>query len=805
MIFRSGVQQAVRTLWQRPGFSVVAVLTLALGIGPTTAIVSVGNALLLRSLPYPDADRIVSVWEADRSDHGEQLGGYISHPNQQDIRRTARSLEASAQWRRTNPTLTGLGPAELTDAGEVTPGFFTVFSTTPVIGRDFTDADDVADGPAVVILSDAFWRDRLGARRDVLGSTLTVSGVSHEVIGIAPPGFDFPDGVRIWLPLQNDDESCGRGCVNSQGIARLAAEATVAQARTELAGLAERLGAEHPRTNVNTTFLVAPLREVVAGSARVPILLLLGAVGMVLLIACANVANLVLVHGDARRMEIAVRAALGADRMTIVRQLMTENMLLALLGGAVGLLLAAWSITGLRALAPPGLPRLDEIGLDGTVLVIAAVIIMGTTLIFGLVPALRITKAGFADVLRQGRSGTGDPGSHRFRTGIVVGEIALSVMLLLGASLMVRSMVRMRTVDLGLESSGVAQFRLTLPAARYETPEAALAFARELDERLERIRGVERASSIIGIPFTGLNIFSGFRRMDQPPPAPGDAPSISYRAFDEDALAVLGIRLLRGRSFTEADRYGAAPVALINEAAARRYWPDVDPIGRQVDLHVSVGYPESQPRTIIGVTGDFRRAVTETPQPEMYVPYAQAGASFQQVAIRYRGVDGGAVLLAAQREVQSLDPSLAVARPGTIQSLVRQDLAAPTFYLLVLGLFAVLAIVLAAVGIYGVVAYLVTRRRHEIGIRLALGAQIVQIVKLVVWQGFRPALIGATAGVAGALALGRFMRSVLFETAPTDSLALFVTVLLLLAVVVAATAIPALRAARIPPSEVLRT
>jgi putative ABC transport system permease protein len=804
MSFGSAVPQAVRTLAKRPGFTVVAVITLALGIGPTTAIISVGSALLLRPLPYPDADRVVVVWQADRTE-ADESAGYISHLNQEDVRREARSLEASAQWRPVNATLTGLGPAEMTEVARVTPEFLRVFNSVPVLGRDFTDADDVHGGPKVVIISDAFWRERLGARGNVLGSTLTIGGDSHEIIGVAPSGFAYPQSVRMWLPLQNDDESCGRGCMNSVGIARRAAGASARQVSTELHALGERLEAAHPRTNTNITLRAAPLRDVVVGNARTPILLLLGAVGMVLLIACANVANLVLVHGDARRTEIAVRTALGADRREILRQLMTENVLLALLGGAAGLLLGAWCIAGLRALAPAGIPMIAEIGLGLDVLLLAAAIVLGTTLIFGLAPALRIADMNFAHALRQGRGSSGERGSQRFRTTVLATEVALSVMLLLGAALMVRSMVRMRSVDLGIDSSNVAQFRLTLPSARYATPEAALAFLRQLDERLERIPNVERASAIISIPFTGLNIFSGFTRMDRPVPEPDAVPAINYRAFDEDALAVLGIGLLRGRAFTEADRRGTQPVALINEAAARAYWPDEDPIGRQIDLQVSVGYPESEPRTIIGITADFRRAVAETPQPEIYVPYAQAGAAFPQIALRYRGAEAGAVLLAAQREVQALDPSLAVARPGSIASLVQQDLAAPTFYLMVLGLFALLAVVLAAVGLYGVVAYLVVRRTHEIGIRIALGGRVSHILQLIVWQGLRPALFGAVAGLAGALATGRILRSILFETAPTDTFAMIATVLMLLIVVLAATAIPALRAARIPPVEALRT
>jgi hypothetical protein len=328
---------------------------------------------------------------------------------------------------------------------------------------------------------------------------------------------------------------------------------------------------------------------------------------------------------------------------------------------------------------------------------------------------------------------------------------------------------------------------------------------RQLDERLENIDNVERASAMIGVPFTGMNIFSGFARTDRLYAEPGQIPTVTYRALVEDAFAVLGIRLVRGRAFASADRWGTEPVALINETAAQKYWPGEDPVGKQIELDVSVGYPESEPRTVIGVTADFRRAVTETPLPEIYVPYAQAGASFPQIAIRYRGSEAGAAMVAAQREVQSLDPALAVARPGSIEALVREDLAAPTFYLMLMGLFAALAILLAAVGIYSVAAYLVLRRKHEIGIRMALGAGVGQIMRGVVWQSLRPALIGAAAGIAGALATARLTRSILFETAPTDPIAIIATVLLLLGVVLLATAIPTVRASRIPPSEALRS
>jgi len=803
----SDLRFAARTLLKRPGFTAVAAGTLALGIGATTAIFSVANGVLLQALPYPDAERIVVLWAEDRTELSGELRGLISHPDLEDVRAQARTLEAVAQAHAGNLPLTGLGPAEMVSAGNATPEFFRVFGQELVRGRSFTEQEDQPGGPDVVVIGETFWRERLGAREEALGSTLQLAGRSFEIVGIAPASFDYPRGSQLWVPLKADDVEC-RGCVNSVGVALLATGATLEEAAVELAAIGRRIeAAEIANTEAvaNLTILVASLQSVIVGDVRTAILVLLGAVGMVLLIACANVANLVLVRGASRRTEIAVRTALGAGRRRILSQLMAENVVLAALGAVGGLVLATWGVAGLKALAPADLPRMAEVGLDGATLAFALALALATVLLFGLAPALRVAGAGVADTLRQGgRSGGGDRRGNRLRTGVLVAEVALSVLLLLGAGLMLRSLARMHAVDLGIRTENVVHFRLSLPSARYG-PEEAVLFLERLDERLERIPGVQRASAAVALPFTTTNIFGGFTRPERPAPPPGESPTVDYRFFDADVLDVLGVEVVRGRGFTAADRHDAQPVALINERMAAEFWPGEDPVGQQLQSQVGVGFGSGEPRTIVGIVRDFRRAVVEPPGADLFIPYAQGGARFPTIALRVEPGAEDAVLAAARGAVAELDPELPLYSAGTLAGLVAEDMAAPTFTMMLLGLFAVLAVALAAVGIYGVVAFLVAQRTHEIGVRMALGARSDEVIRLVVWQGLRPALLGAGIGVAGALGAGRLIDGILYGVSATDPLAYAGATVLLLSVVTLATAIPARRASRIPPARALRS
>ncbi|MDX1396592.1 MAG: ABC transporter permease [Gemmatimonadota bacterium] len=795
---------AARSLRRRPGFTLAAAGTLALGIGATTAIFGVANAVLLRSLPYPDAHELTMVWGDDRDEPAPLPGGAMSSPDFGDVQTETETLEAIALYDAGNHTLSSDGSAEVIRGARATRDLFRVFASEPVLGRTFTEEETRFQGPDAVVVSDAFWQSRLGGDPAALGTTLTINGEPHPIVGVAPPAFAFPADAQLWLPLQNNDEGCGRGCGIASAVARLADDVPIDRARAELDQLSALMETENADSNEDLVYRVTPLRDVIVGDVRTSLWVLLGAVGMVLLIACANVANLVLLRGGSRRTELAVRTALGAGRRRLLAQLMTENAALALLGGVGGVLLASWATSGVVRLAPEGLPRLDEIGLDATTAIFAVAIVGLTVLVFGLVPALRISSGGVAESIRRD-GGVGDRAGGRTRAVVLVAEVALSVMLLLGAGLMLRSLARMQTVDLGLTTEDVSVFRLSLPGSRYDGPDARVAFVDRLEERLSAIPGVEGVATGVSLPFGDLSLGGTFLRPDLPEPEPGQAPNPGYRTLDPDAFDVLGLEIVRGRPLLESDRRGARPVALINEAAAERYWPGEDPLGKTMRVLIALGYDETEPRTVVGIVRDFRSEVTRPARPEMYMPRAQTGAGFPHVAIRAPGRPSSEVLAAAREAVSALDPELPIVSPAALDDLVAEHMAAPRFYLVLLSLFAIMAVVLAAVGIYGVVAYMVVQRTPEIGVRVALGARVDHVIRMVVWQGLGPALAGLALGLAGALALGRLISGILFDVAPTDPLTWGLASLLLLGVVAGAAALPARKASRIDPAEALRT
>jgi putative ABC transport system permease protein len=801
---RQDLRYTLRSLRARPGFTAVAVLTLSLGIGATTAMFSVVRGILLRPLPYPESERMVTVWEASPDEVTSLDGGQMSHANFRDVRAEIPGIESIALVNGANLTVSSEAGAEMVRGGVITPGFFEVFRTPLVRGREFTDLEDRYQGPKVAIVSADYWRDRLGGRDDVLGSSIRIGGASHRIVGVAPPGFHYPADAQIWVPAQNDEEGCGRGCVNRGSVARLAPSATVGSLRPALASLAARLEAEYPVTNTNMAFAVASLHDVAVGDVRPALWILLAAVAMVLLIACANVANLMLVRGQRRLTEIAVRTSLGADGGRILRQLITESGILAVFGGAGGLLLAWWGVGRLLALAPDSIPRIDEVGLDPMTLAFAATLVAFTTLLFGLAPALELSRIDLTSALRRGGRGDVTGGRRsRGRAAIIASEVALSVVLLIGAGLMVRSLVQITRVEPGFDLDGITAFRLSLPSSRYD-PEARVAFAQRYIEQLAAVPGVEDVAFMIGPPLSGISIWGGITRTDAPEPDPGEGPTANYRVAGVGALEMLGIPIVAGRSFAATDRRDSEPVVIITQRLADEVFAGVDPIGRKLDIHVTTGYEEEEPRTIVGVAADIRgSALTREPVAETFIPFAQVGAGFPHVLMR--GREPAALLEAARRELRALDPELPMIRPGMMQDLVDAQLAQPRFYLILMGLFSGLAVVLAAVGIYSVVAYAVSQRTREIGVRMALGARLPQIIRLVLWQGLRPAVVGIAAGLVVAFWSGNLMRGLLYQVAPEDPLTLMVVPLLLIAVVALACSVPARRASRIPPAIALRT
>ena len=802
-VFRQDLRYAGRSLRHRPGFTAIAALTLALGIGATTAMFSVVRGIVLRPLPYPGSERLVTVWESAPEEAGGLEGGLISHPNFRDVRDEIPGIESIALVADANLTVAEDEGAQLVPGAMITPAFFEVFRTPLLRGREFTEEEDRYQGPKAAIVSAAYWRDRLAGREDVIGSTMRISGETYAIVGVAPAGFEYPPGARIWIAAQNDEEGCGRGCVLRSSVARLAPGASVSSVRTALEALAARLEAEYPRTNTDQTFAVASLQDVTVGDVRPALWILLGAVGMVLMIACANVANLLLVRGRGRLTEIAIRTSLGADNRRIFRQLMTESGLLAFLGGLGGLGLAVWGVDRVLALAPDNIPRIEEVTLDPLTLAFAGALVAVTTFVFGLAPGVALTKIELTRALRRGGRGDVTGGrSGRGRAAILASEVALSVLLLIGAGLMVRSLMRINEIRPGFDVSELTTFRLSLPRARY-TPDQRVAFFDRLTEGLRATPGVEDVAVMIAPPLGSVTIFGGFTRTDVPEPEPGNGPAASWRAAAPGALEMLGIPILAGRGILPTDRHDSPPVVVVTRRLADEYFPDVDPIGRQIDVQVSTGYEEDAPRTIVGIVGDIRgRRLTSPPTAEMILPAAQAGAGFPHVLMR--GRDPAVLLDAARRELQTLDPELPLIDAAPMSALVDEQLAQPRFYLLLLVLFAGLAVLLAAVGMYGVVAYAVSQRTREIGVRMALGARVSQVVKLVLWQGLRPAILGIALGVLAAWWGGSLMRGLLYEVAPQDPITLLAVPVLLLVIVIAACSIPARRASRIPPAIALR-
>jgi len=798
---------ATRSLLRHRAFSLAAVLTLALGIGAATAIFSVVYGVLLRPLPYPESERLVTLGQTARDNPTEPVGGSSSHANFLDWKRESKTVPEMALFGPSSFVITNLGDADVVRGAVVTPGFFDIFRAPPMMGRDFTAEEDGPNRPRAIIVSHAFWQQRLGGRADVLSQSIEVSGVPRPIIGVAPPGFEFPNKARLWVPVANDDAGCGRDCVYLDGIGRLSDNATPEAAQDEMTGIAAALEKAFPNENTNVTVMVQTLQDRTVGSVRLALTVLLGAVVLVLLIACANVANLVIVRGAARQGEMAVRIALGAGYRGVLSYLLAENVLLGLAGGIGGLLLAAWGIDALKLVAPANLPRLDEVRFDLPAFGFAMAMVMLTTVLFGLAPSLKMARMPLAGALGArgivGGSLRGGQTPRNFSLGVrprsllLTGEVALSLVLLLGAGLLLRSLAAQQNTELGFDAAGRSVFTLSLPASRYPA-DRVVQTHEQLTALFAALPGIEQVASVSALPLSTSEITLTFTRPDEPPPAPGLTPVARVQAADANYFAAMGIPVLAGRAFTPADREGAPRVALVSRRMADQFWPGQDPVGRPISIS---GAPAS---TIVGIVGDVRSLeVTQAPQPEMYQPLAQVRARGMRYILK-SNVDAAQVLSAARQTVRNFDSRLPLIAPGTMAALVDGHLARPRFYVLLLGLFSALAVVLAAVGIYGVVAYVVSQRTREIGVRMALGARQHDVVRLMLMQGLRPAAAGIVLGIAVSLGLGRIASGLLYTVRPTDPITFAGVTLVLMTVVVVASYIPALRASGVPPSQALR-
>ncbi len=798
------LRYALRNLLRSRGFALAAILTLALGIGANTAIFSVVNGVILKPLPYHDADELVMIG-VSRPERGSTFGT-MSQPDIRDIQSQIRSLELVAGFQPTELSLTGMGAAEVVRGAFVTDGLLEVFREPPLLGRDIRAEENVPGGPRVVVVGHRFWQERLGADGKVLGRTLQLSGERYEIVGVAPPDFDYPRSAQLWVPRYLDVDDCGRGCHFLSVIGRLADGADVDVARSELSALSLRLQEQFPEDNYGKVLDLTTLEEYTVGDVRTALLVLLGAVGMVLLIACANVANLLLARASARAGEMAVRSALGAARGRIVQQLLVEALALACVAGVAGVLLAFGGVSWLLRLAPASVPRLDNVTIDGTVLVFALGTVAVITVLFGLVPALRLATTPVATVLNQcGRSSPGAATQDWSRSALLVAEVAFSLMLLFGAGLLLRSFSRLNTVELGFDRESVLTFRIALPEVPYfGDPEGTVRFFESLEERITDLPGVMQVGSAFGSALGGDLSVTTSLFLDRPEPPPGQEEVLATRVVTPRYRQVLRVPLISGRDLERSDRNGVPRAALVSQALVERYYPDKDPIGQQISVSFGWGYGPDEPWTIVGVVGDMRsQRVTAPPQPEIYLSHAQMPASYMSVLVR-TAPGATDVLAAIRREVQAIDPNVPLRRIEMLEEAVDRQLGPARFYLTLFAIFSAVAVTLAGIGLYGVVAYLVSRRTREIGIRMALGAEGGDVVRMVLSQGIRPVVVGVVLGVAGAFWGSRVLQSLLYEVEPGDLTTFGGVAVLLLGVVVVAILLPAWRASRIAPVEALR-
>jgi putative ABC transport system permease protein len=798
---RQDLRYGARMLLKNPGFTLVAVLTLSLGIGANTAIFSVVNAVLLRPLPFAEPERLVWLWDTQ-----PQLPtAPASLPDFLDWKSQNQSFEHLAAFESGSMFLdTGDGMRD-TPVGLVTPETFALFRVSPILGRTFTDEETLPGRFRVAVLSHAMWQGRFGSDPNVLGRTIDVSGAPYTIIGVMPEGFSFPDRAELWRPLPIDPHKLDRGPHYLRVVGRLKPAVTLAQAQAEMSALAARLAEQYPEKIAGHGVKLELLRDVVVGDIGPALFVLLGAVGFVLLIACANVANLLLARVGVRQKEIAVRTALGASRLRIVRQLFTESLMLSVGGGAAGLLIAAWGVKWLVSMSPGTIPRVQEIAVDPRVVGYTLLISVATSLLFGLAPALQASRPDLTGALKEGGRGSAGLLRNRLRSVLVVSEVALSLVLLIGAGLMIRSFAKLNQVDPGFNPDQVLTMGVALLPSKYPDDERVASFYSQLLERAAATPGVASAGAISDLPFSGADTSDSFTIEGRPPVAKQDEPSTEYRVVTPRYFESMGIPLLAGRDFALSDTKQSPNVVVINQAFARRHFAGESPLGHRLRLQGQ----ERDPLLIVGVVGDVRHiGLDEQPIPEAYVPFLQdpLGETYQRsmTIVARTQSDPGAVAGSLRAALTSLDKSLPVFAFKPMTEYLRDSLARRRFNLILLTAFGGVALALAAVGIYGVISYGVTQRTHEIGIRMALGAEKGNVLWLVVRQGMILALGGVALGLLASLALMRLMETLLYGVSVTDPLTFTVIALLLTSVALLACFVPARRAAKVDPLVALR-
>ncbi len=799
---------ALRMSLKEPGFTAVAVIALALGIGANTAIFSVVNAVLLQPLPFHEPERLVRVWRSS----GEQDRSAVSFPDFADMRAQQSVFERMAAWRSSDFTLTGQGDPVNLSGAVVTAELFPLLGVSPKLGRSFTPEEDQA-GNRGVILSHGLWQNRFNSDPNVTGKTVTINSQSYNVAGVMPADFKFPirnDPVDLWVSLAAVAEgrepiTVQRGWLAFGVIARLKPNVTAPQAEVALRVIVDNLARQHTESKDFASARVLPFHQEVVRDVRLGLLLMFGAVGCVLLIACANVANLLLQRATTRHKEIAIRAALGAGRGRIVRQLLTESLLLALSGGAIGWLLAMWGTNLLTSFAPRGLPRATAAGIDVTVFCFSMLVSLATGLVFGLAPALQAAKVNLNEALKDGgRSGDGAR-RNRFRNALVVAEVALALMLLVCSGLLINSFLRLQRVNPGFDSHNVLTFRIGLPANRYSQQTQVAPFYRLLISRLESAPGVKSVSAISHLPLSPNRGTTGFSIEGITTPPDNPVPYLTdFRAVTPGYFKTMGMQLIKGRDFSARDELRSTQVAIINETLARRHFPNQDPLGKRIRPGYGIDERGWMMREIVGVVSDSKHVdLREEPPPNIYLPHGQIPRHDMTLVVRTTN-DPNSLISVAQKEAHALDRDLPVFNIRTLDQYMASSVAEPKFNALLLGLFAGLALILTCIGLYGVMSYTVTQRLRELGVRMALGAQTRDVLRLVIRQGMGLTLLGAAIGVAGAVALTRMMKSFLFDVSPVDPMTFATAPLLLIIVALLACWIPARRATKVDPLVALR-
>jgi putative ABC transport system permease protein len=790
-----------------PGFTLVAVVALALGVGANTAIFSVVNAVLLRPLRYPNAGRVVAIQELNPEGRRVQS----TPANFLDWREQATAFEhMAAIFERTSNLASG-EEAERIDLAMTSAAFFEVFGVRPRAGRFFLPEEEKAGHAPVVVLGHALWQRRFGADPSIVGRSVTLDGLPYEVVGVAPEGFSYPDRTEAWVPpfarvptiYEQQDVERARGFGFLTAVALLKRGETLERARAEMETITARLRQQYPESNSKRFNRVVTLHEHLVGESSRALLLLLGAVALVLLIACANVANLLLARAAGRQKEMAVRAALGATRLRLARQLLVESVLLALLGGAAGLLLGWWGVDLLKGLLPAEFPRLADIGVDPRVLGFTLLVSCATGLAFGLAPAVQLTRPELHGALKESaRGSTGGARGGRLRSLLIVCEVALSLVLLVGAGLLFRSFLTLRAVELGFRPQSLLTFRLSPSGERFREDAQYTSFYRDVAERVSALPGVEAVGFINTLPLV-KGPTSGIQFEGRPPLRRDQRPSVNYRSVSADYFRAAGIAVVRGRVPDGRDTADAPLVLAVNQALARRDFPGEDPVGKRISYGIG---PDGQPiwKEIVGVVADVR---SEEPgreaAPEIYASYLQDPFAGMSYVVR-TSVEPESLVPGVREAVRAVDRAQPVAEVRTMEQLVGESFAQPRFNSLILGLFACMALVLAAAGIYGVMSYAVTQRTHEIGIRIALGAQGRDVLRLVVGRGMALALAGVGLGLVAALALTRLMASLLYGVSAADPLTYAGVALLLTLVALLASYLPARRATKVDPMIALR-